>query len=71
MHSCRYLYEGPVIEFDICIERHWIASTYAVSGKKALSNLSYRYKKEHGKTADSKIKLPGKLTVVAYGEGEE
>lgn len=71
MHSYLFLYEGPVLEFDNCIERHWITSTYAVSEKKALNNLSYRYKKEHGKTANSKIKLPGKLTAVAYKEGDE
>lgn len=58
-----YLYDGPVLEFDTCIERRWKASTYAVSAKKAISNLTYRYKKEHGKMPSSKISLPGKLTM--------
>lgn len=61
-----YSYEGPVLEFDTCIERCWKASTYAVSAKKAINNLTYRYKKERGKSTNTKISLPGKIIV----EGE-
>ena len=35
----RYVYDGPVMEFDTCVTRRWKASTYAVSEKKAKSNL--------------------------------
>jgi hypothetical protein len=62
MHE--YMYEGPVMEFDTCINRKWKATTYAVSERKARSNLTYRYKREHGKTSDAVIKLPGKITLV-------
>lgn len=57
----RYIYEGPVMMFDTCIDQFWRAETYAESEKKARNNLSYRYKKETGLAAGSKITLPGKL----------
>ena len=60
----RYLYDGPVLAFETCIEHKWSASTYAVSEKQARNNLTYRYKKEHGRTADARISLPGKITLV-------
>ena len=59
----QYNYDGPVMEFDLCIENHWKASTWAASEKKARCNLAYRYKKQHGKSADTKITLPGKLEI--------
>jgi len=55
----RYVYDGPVMEFDTCVTRRWKASTYAVSEKKAKSNLAYRYKKP----TNLKITLPGKVIV--------
>lgn len=59
-----YSYTGPVLEFDRCIANNWSAATYAPSEKKARSNLAYRFKKEHGKTAATKITLPGKIVRV-------
>lgn len=44
MTNC-YSYDGPVMEFERCITNHWKASTYAVSEKKARSNLTFQYKK--------------------------
>lgn len=63
-----YSYNGPVMEFERCICDNWKASTFAVSEKKARSNLTYRYKKENGKTANARITLPGKLTVIKREE---
>lgn len=60
----QYEYRGPVMEFDTCVERDWKATTWAPSEKKALSNLAYRYKKEHNRTARAKITLPGKVALV-------
>lgn len=60
----RYRYCGPVKEFDNIVNSKWEASTEAPSEKKARSNLVYRYKREHGKTANSKITLPGKITML-------
>lgn len=57
----KYEYRGPVMEFDICIERDWRATTWAQSAKKARSNLEYRYKKDHNRVAHAKITLPGKV----------
>ena len=61
----QYIYEGPVMKFDSCIERKWSASTFAASEKQARNNLSYRYKKERGFTPQTLIKLPGKLELVS------
>lgn len=59
-----YLYEGPVKEFDTCIRSYWKATTYAVSEKKARSNLAFRYKQETKRTRDCKITLPGKIVLI-------
>ena len=47
-----YSYDGPVMEFDNCVANRWIASTRAVSEKKARSNLTYQFKK---KTTDFRV----------------
>lgn len=59
----KYSYDGPVKEFDVIVSNRWRGSTYAVSAEKARSNLAYQYKKARGKTASTKITLPGKLTM--------
>ena len=59
----RYVYDGPVMEFDTCVTRRRKASTYAVSEKKAKSNLAYRFKKANNKPTNLKITLPGKVIV--------
>lgn len=56
----RYLYKGPVMEFDKCIVNAWTGQTEA----KAKSNLSYQFKKYNNRTANAKITLPGKLLKV-------
>jgi len=63
-----YLYDGPVMELDICIRSRWKASTYAVSEDKARCNLTYRYKKENGIFMGKKINLPGKIVTVEKKE---
>ena len=62
-----YIYNGPVMEFDRCIANHWKAETMAVSEKKARVNLTFRYKKENGKSPNAKISLPGKITITEKG----
>lgn len=57
-------YVGPVMRFDKCIEGQWNAVTEAVSAKKALTNLAYRYKRQSGLTANTKISLPGSLKML-------
>ena len=41
----KYLYRGPVMEFDRCIVNNWTGQTEAPSEAKAKSNLSYQFKK--------------------------
>ena len=55
-----YIYRGPVKQFGKIINESWTAETSAVSASKALSNLAYRYKKEHGLTANAKVELDKK-----------
>ena len=60
----RYVYRGPVKEFDTIIRDRWEASTLAVSEKKARSNLIHQYKKETHRDVTAKITLPGKLILI-------
>lgn len=57
----KYSYNGPVMEFERCVEDHFKAETYAVSASKARSNLIYQWKVKNGRTVGSKISLPGKI----------
>ena len=57
----QYTYDGPVMEFDICIANRWQGSTFAVSEKKARSNLAYQFKKNNNRVPGSRISLPGKV----------
>lgn len=60
----QYSYDGPVMEFDRCVANRWKASTYAVSEKKARSNLTYQYKKRNNKLPSTMITLPGQLILI-------
>lgn len=57
----QYTYNGPVMEFDICVANNWQGTTFAVSEKKARNNLAYQFKKKNNRVAGTKITLPGKL----------
>ena len=60
----KYLYDGPVMEFDRCINNNWTGETMAPTETKARTNLTYQFKKMHGKITATKISLPGKITMV-------
>ena len=62
-----YSYDGPVMEFDVCIADNWKSSTWAASSKKARSNLAYQFKKRYNRIASSNITLPGEITLVREG----
>lgn len=57
----KFTYDGPVMEFERCIADHWKAETYAVSEKKARSNLIFQFKKQTGRSPQARITLPGKI----------
>ena len=59
-----YSYEGPVMQFDKCIQGWWSAKTWAISKKKARANLLYRYKNDHGYSKTAAIELPGYIKEV-------
>ena len=60
----KYIYDGPVKEFDKMIAEHWKGETIAPSEARARSNLAYQFKKEKHRTPNSKIKITGKPTLV-------
>lgn len=60
----KYVYSGPVMEFDRCVQDEWTAETMSVSPGKARSNLAYRWKKQNNRMPDSKITLPGTVRKV-------
>lgn len=55
----KWFYNGPVKEFDMVISEHWSGETMADTEKKARSNLTYQYKRQHNRVAQSRIALPG------------
>lgn len=57
----RYSYNGPVLVFGNCVTSSWKGETFAISEKKAKSNLKYQYKKQCNLIASTKIELPGKI----------
>ncbi len=59
----RYEYDGPVMQFDTCIQRRWTGFTYAPTERKARCNLAFQYKKNNGRLPNANITLPGELTV--------
>lgn len=60
----KYVYDGPVLEFNKIIAEHWKGETMAVSESKARSNLAYQFKKNHGRVVLTRLSLPGKITMV-------
>lgn len=59
----KYIYEGPVMEFDKLLTNRWKGETVADSERKARSNLAYQFKKNNNRIAAAKITLPGELKV--------
>ena len=57
----RYVYNGPIMSFNVCIASNWKGETYAPSEAKARNNLAYQFKKQNTRIAGTNISLPGKL----------
>ena len=60
----KWLYDGPVLEFNTCIANHWKGETFAPTEAKAKNNLAYQFKKNNRRVPSSKITLPGNLTII-------
>ena len=60
----KYFYDGPVMEFDICIADHWKGETMTNSKKKGIRNLTYQFKKQTNRTNYTKITLPGEIKII-------
>lgn len=59
----RYVYLGPVYEYERIAVYRWSGETTATSVEKARSNLAYQYKKAHGLNITVPITLPGNFIV--------
>lgn len=57
----KYIYDGPVMEFDKLVMDRWKGETIAPSEKKARSNLAYQYKTKNNRVPGIKVTLPGKI----------
>lgn len=64
MNKHLYVYDGPVMEFNVCISNRWQASTYATTEKKAKSNMAYQFKKQTNRNPNTMIVLPGRVELV-------
>lgn len=60
----KYMYEGPVLEFEKLLTDKWRGETFAPSERKAISNLKYQFNKNNNRLPSSKISLPGELRMV-------
>lgn len=58
-----YVYRGPVMLFDNCIEQSYTAETWAPTMAKARSNITYNYKKDNDYAPNAKITLPGEFII--------
>lgn len=59
-----YIYNGAVLNIGNVISNKWKGETYAVSEKKAVSNLCYQFKKQYGYSKSAKISLYDKPKAV-------
>lgn len=59
--SKKFTYDGPVFIFNTCVQEKWTASTYAPNKSRAVSNLSYQFKKANGLVPNSAVHLPGQI----------
>lgn len=59
-----YKYKGPVLCFGNTVASQWEGETYAQTESKARSNLAYQYRQETRLTVNSRITVPGKLTII-------
>ena len=53
----RYIYSGPVMVFDKLVTDSFIGETVAISAKKALSNMSFRFKEQCNLSPNTRVKL--------------
>lgn len=53
----KFSYDGPVTTFGKLIAERWAATTWAPTEKRALANLSYRFKTEYNLSPGTRIEL--------------
>ena len=60
----RYVYVGPVMVFGKCVESKYRRETYAVSEKKARSNVEYAWKQANGLAPSARVSMPGNIYIL-------
>lgn len=60
----KYSYNGPVMEFGICVQHIWKGETVAKSKQKAKSNLAFQWKTINNRAKNAKVTLPGEVELV-------
>lgn len=60
----KYQFRGAVMLFDNLITNNWFGETFAISEKKAMSNLLYQAKNKMGYLPSAKLRLDGQLLEV-------
>ena len=60
----KYVYKGPVLSLGRLITDRWVGETFAVTKKKARSNLYYQCKKDLGLLPSAGLSLPGEIEEV-------
>lgn len=60
----RYIYKGPVMEFNTLLAFFSEGATVSPSQISARSNLTYQFKKRNNRIAGTRITLPGKIMMV-------
>ena len=59
----KYVYEGPVMVFGKFVG-NWRGETIADSERKAISNLSYQFRKQNNRASNTVVDFPNKLKIV-------
>ena len=57
----KYMYEGPVMEFETLLTNNWKSETIATTEWKARSNFRFQVKTRNNRSASSKFQLTGKI----------
>lgn len=64
-------YSGPIAVFGKVIEVRYSAETYAISEKKARSNIAYQYKRDRNLNVSSNVALLDKVIAIPVKEKKD
>lgn len=59
-----YVYKGSVKNFDTVVQRDWEGRTMATTEKRARTNLAFQWKRQHGRSPNYNVTLPGEIAIL-------